>query len=111
MLAVQPPLHQEFRAGHLTLCSPGDGWRAYVPPPPPKVKPEFHFLLPLLDPTSYATVKPAPKPRPELDERLYGSCARAFLLPSETLHSIVETVVMEGGGKQLALGMWHLSAI
>lgn len=102
MLSVSPPLHQDFRARQM-LCSPGDGWRAYVPPPPPTVQPAFHFLSSLLEPGAYAPVQPRPKPRPTLDVRLHGKLSKVLSLPVEVMDQIVEHVVDQGGGHDLSL--------
>lgn len=102
MLAVSPPLHQDFRAGHTRFCSPGDGWPAYIPPPPPTVSPAFHFCSLLLDPDAYALAGGAfgapkrGKPRPPLDKRLHGACVGALSLPPEILDDIIARAIDDG---------------
>lgn len=107
-LAILPPLHQDFRARKF-LCSPGDGWRQYKPPPPPTVQPAFHFLVSLLEADAYAPLHPRVILRPVLDSRMYGKLQRALDLPTEVLARIVELVTEDGNGLDLALGEFRFA--
>lgn len=107
MLAISPPLHQDFRArAHQLewLCSPGDGWRQYAPPPPPVLPVAFHFLAPLLLPEAYAISRqriPQIVVRPKMDERLNGTLEKVLHLPTEIMQEIVNLVVDQGTGMEM----------
>lgn len=102
MLSVSPPLHKDFR-GRRALCSPGDGWRSYVPPPLPTLQPAFHFLSPLLEQAVYVPVPVAPTPRIPMDASLNGSLERMMSLPLEVLDLIAAYVNEADAGPSLAL--------
>lgn len=107
MLAISPPLHQDFRArAHQLewLCSPGDGWRQYAPPPPPVLPGAFHFLAPLLLPEAYAISRqrlPQIVVRPKMDQRLHGTLEKVLQLPTEIMQEIVNLTVDQGTGNEM----------
>lgn len=106
MLAISPPLHKDVPVRRFT--SPGDGFRAYVPPP---VDPAFHFLAALLVPVTHASALRKAPPRPPLDPALYGSLSRAQDLPLEVLELIARNVVEAGTGPALARSSRFLCAV
>lgn len=92
MYSVSPPLHKDFRPLP-PLCSPGDGWRRFNPPPLPTVQPAFHFLSSLLEQPVAAPVVVVPKVRPPMDPALNGSLERILHLPLEVLDLVASYVV------------------
>lgn len=107
MLAISPPLHQDFRARAHQLewiCSPGDGWRQYAPPPPPVLPSAFHFLSPLLLPEAYAISRqrlPQIIVRPKMDERLNGILEKLLYLPTEIMQEIINLTIDQGSGSEI----------
>lgn len=106
MLAISPPLHKDVPSRK--FVSPGDGFRAFVPPP---LDPSFHFLAALLEPASHAQILPRVVLRPPLDKALHGSLSRALLLPIEVLELIARQVVEGGNGSALACTSRFLSTL